>query len=136
MHANKKKGQKGYHVFCHPHFYLDNENTAVASILQGLRNINNIRKTIKSVDPDDRGDNHGPSDRDFLLLTSKQADNHLIKQVRDGILDTELEAEEVTMIFSQGRWSDYKITPLYKIFQNTGLISNKQKPLAVLFARV
>ena len=91
-----------------------------------------VKESIKSIDPDARvilfgsrarGDNKGTSDWDFLILTSKQADDHIKRTIRDRVLDTELEAEEFisTIIFSQDKWSDYQITPLYKNISKDGV---------------
>jgi predicted nucleotidyltransferase len=84
-----------------------------------------VKQSIRSVDPDAkvilfgsraRGDNKSSSDWDFLILTSHKADESTKRQIRDVLIDTELEAEEVisTLIFPQDKWSDYQITPLYK----------------------
>lgn len=91
-----------------------------------------VKHTIKSVDPGAhiilfgsraRGDNDRSSDWDFLVLTSCNADESIKKQIRDQLIDTELEAEEVisTLIFSQDKWSDYMITPLYKNIAKEGV---------------
>ena len=91
-----------------------------------------VKQTIKSIDPDARvilfgsrarGDNKVTSDWDFLILTSRQVDEQIKQTIRDRVLDTELEAEEVisTIIFSQDRWSDYQITPLYKNISKDGI---------------
>jgi predicted nucleotidyltransferase len=84
-----------------------------------------VKESIKLIDPKARvilfgsharGDNKVTSDWDFLILTSHQVDEPLKKQIRDRLIDTELEAEEVisTLIFSQEKWRDYQVTPLYK----------------------
>ncbi|MFC2080416.1 nucleotidyltransferase domain-containing protein, partial [Bacteroidota bacterium] len=81
-----------------------------------------VKQSIKSVDPDARvilfgsrarGDSNKTSDWDFLVLTSRQADEYIKRQIRDRVLDTELEAEQVisTVIFSKEKWSEYQITP-------------------------
>ena len=91
-----------------------------------------VKESIKSVDPNARvilfgsrarGDDKISSDWDFLILTSKKADDSIKKQIRDSVLDTELEAEEVisTIIFSQDKWADYQITPLYKNILKDGV---------------
>ena len=91
-----------------------------------------VKDSIKSIDPNARvilfgskarGDSKVSSDWDFLILTSKQADEYIKRQIRDRVLDTELEAEEVisTIIFSQEKWSDYQITPLYKNILKDGV---------------
>jgi uncharacterized protein len=91
-----------------------------------------VKKTIRSVDPKARvilfgsrarGDNNKISDWDFLVLTSKKADEMMKREIRDRLIDIELEAEQVisTIIYSQNQWSDYKITPLYKNVHKEGL---------------
>jgi predicted nucleotidyltransferase len=91
-----------------------------------------VKESIKSIDPDARvilfgsrarGDNKRNSDWDFLILTSHLVDEPMKRQIRDRLIDTELEAEEVisTLIFSQDKWSDYQITPLYKNISKDGV---------------
>ena len=91
-----------------------------------------VKKSIKSIDPDARiilfgsrarGDDSLNSDWDFLILTSRKIDDYTKRQIRDILIDTELEAEEVisTIIFSKDRWNDYKITPLYKNISKYGV---------------
>jgi uncharacterized protein len=91
-----------------------------------------VKQSIRSVDPDAkvilfgsraRGDNKSSSDWDFLILTSPTADELTKRQIRDVLIDTELEAEEVisTLIFPQDKWSDYQITPLYKNIAKEGV---------------
>lgn len=91
-----------------------------------------VKESIKSIDPmariilfgsKARGDSKNLSDWDFLILTSKQADEITKRKIREGLIDTELEAEEVisTLIFSQERWDDYQITPLYKNISKDGI---------------
>jgi predicted nucleotidyltransferase len=84
-----------------------------------------VKESIRSIDPKAkiilfgsraRGDNNKQSDWDFLILTSSQVDDGKKKEIRNKLIDTELEAEEVisTLIFSQTRWQDYVVTPLYQ----------------------
>ena len=91
-----------------------------------------VKQSIKSVDPNARiilfgsrarGDNKSSSDWDFLVLTSHQVDESVKRQIRDRLIDTELEAEEVisTLIFSQDKWRDYQITPLFKNISKDGV---------------
>ena len=91
-----------------------------------------VKESVKSIDPNARiilfgsrarGDNNRSSDWDFLILTSCLVDESMKRQIRDRLIDTELEAEEVitTLIFSQDKWSDYQITPLYKNILNDGV---------------
>jgi len=91
-----------------------------------------VKDSIKSIDPKARvilfgsrarGDYKGASDWDFLILTSHQVDENTKRQIRDRLLDTELEAEEVisSIIFSQDKWRDYQVTPLYKNISKDGV---------------
>jgi uncharacterized protein len=91
-----------------------------------------VKESVKSIDPNARvilygsrarGDNKITSDWDFLILTSHQVDEPIKKQIRDRLIDTELEAEEVisSLIFSQEKWTDYQITPLYKNISKDGV---------------
>ena len=91
-----------------------------------------VKQSIKSIDPDARvilfgsrarGDNKSSSDWDFLILTSDKADESLKRQIRDRLIDTELEAEEVisTIIFSQDKWKNYHVTPLYREIVKDGV---------------
>ena len=94
--------------------------------------INRVKKAVRSVDPKARvilfgsrarGDNSKISDWDFLILISMQADENIKRQIRDRLIDIELDAEQVisTIIYSQDQWSDYKVTPLYKNVYREGL---------------
>jgi predicted nucleotidyltransferase len=84
-----------------------------------------VKETVKALDPEARvilfgsnarGDFRTSSDWDFLILTSSNPTQQYKKAIRDRLIDTELEAGEVisTIIFSQSKWQDYSITPLYK----------------------
>ena len=94
--------------------------------------IYNVKESIKMLDPQARiilfgsrarGDSKTNSDWDFLILTSLQVNEKLKRQFRTGLIDTELEAEEVisTLIYSQEQWNKYKITPLYKNVAKEGV---------------
>lgn len=85
---------------------------------------NKVKQSVGAIDPNARvilfgsrarGNNNTISDWDFLILTSVQTNETLKRQIRDRLIDTELEAEEVisTIIYSQEKWEDYKVTPLY-----------------------
>jgi uncharacterized protein len=85
---------------------------------------NKVKESIRAIDPNARvilfgsrarGNDKTISDWDFLILTSIQSNETLKRQIRDGLIDTELEAEEVisTIIYSQEKWENYKFTPLY-----------------------
>ena len=91
-----------------------------------------VKQSVKAVDPNARvilfgsrarGDHQRTSDWDFLILTSREADEPMKQQIRDRLIDTELEAEEVisAIIFSQTKWKGYQITPLYKNIAKEGL---------------
>ena len=91
-----------------------------------------VKESIKSIDPKARvilfgsharGDHRNTSDWDFLILTSLHANESLKRRIREKLIDTELEAEQVisTLIYSQERWSDYQITALYKNITKDGV---------------
>ncbi len=93
---------------------------------------NKVKESVRAIDPNARvilfgsrarGNNIPISDWDFLILTSIQTDEKLKRQIRDRLIDTELEAEEVisTIIYSQEKWEDYKVTPLYINIQRDGI---------------
>jgi uncharacterized protein len=84
-----------------------------------------VKESIRKLDPRARvilfgsrarGDSKTNSDWDFLIISSLQVNEKIKRQFRTGLIDTELEAEEVisTLIYSQEQWNKYKITPLYK----------------------
>ena len=69
-----------------------------------------VKESVRSLDPDARvivfgsrarGDNKPTSDWDFLILTSGPVNDQLKRKIRSGLIDTELEAEEVisTLIY-------------------------------------
>ena len=87
--------------------------------------ISSVKATVRSVDPlarvilfgsRARGDNNKFSDWDFLILVSQEANERVKGQIRDSLIDTELEAEQVisTIIYSQDQWPNYQITPLFQ----------------------
>lgn len=91
-----------------------------------------VKQSIKMIDPDARvilfgsrarGDNKITSDWDFLILISQHIDEQEKKRIRDKLLDTELEAEEVisSLIFSKEKWNSYRVTPLYKNISRDGI---------------
>ena len=93
--------------------------------------ISSVKGTVRSIDPQAkiilfgsraRGDDQHGSDWDFLILVSKEATEDFKSKIRDSLIDTELEAEQVisTIIFSQKQWPDYSITPLYKNISKEG----------------
>ena len=92
----------------------------------------NVKVAIRSIDPDAeiilfgskaRGDDKSTSDWDFLILTSMSADEKTKSSIREKLIDTELEAEEVisTLIYSKEAWKQYKNTPLYYNIKNEGV---------------
>lgn len=92
----------------------------------------NVKEAIKSIDPEAkvilfgskaRGDDKSSSDWDFLVLTSSSVDEKTKTKIREKLIDTELEAEEVisTLIYSKKVWNQYKNTPLYFNIQNDGI---------------
>lgn len=94
--------------------------------------ISSVKATVRSVDPlarvilfgsRARGDNNKFSDWDFLILVSQEANERLKSQIRDSLIDTELEAEQVisTVIYSQDQWPNYQITPLFQDIVKEGL---------------
>jgi uncharacterized protein len=91
-----------------------------------------VKVSVRTIDPKARvilfgsrarKDYMPTSDWDFLILTSRRADEYLKKRIREVLLETELEAEEVisSIIFSQDKWSDYQVTPLYKNISKDGV---------------
>lgn len=91
-----------------------------------------VKESIRAIDPKARvilfgsrarGDSNPSSDWDFLVLTSRPIDNYTKKLIRDSLLDAELEAEQVisSIIFSQEKWQDYQVTPLYKNVSKDGV---------------
>jgi predicted nucleotidyltransferase len=91
-----------------------------------------VKESVRSIDPKARvilfgsrarGDNKPTSDWDFLILTSLQANEKMKRKIRTSLIDAELEAGEVisTIIFSQDRWQEYLVTPLYKNVLKEGL---------------
>jgi len=94
--------------------------------------ISSVKATVRSVDPlarvilfgsRARGDNNKFSDWDFLILVSQEANERVKSQIRDSLIDTELEAEQVisTVIYSQDQWPNYQITPLFQNIAKEGL---------------
>ena len=69
-----------------------------------------------------RGDNRTDSDWDFLILTDLPENRKTKDIFRELIFDTELELEEPisTIIHNKSVWTDYEVTPLYKIIQKEG----------------
>lgn len=93
---------------------------------------NRVKQSVKSIDPrariilfgsKARGDDNIASDWDFLILTSIKIDEKKKKIIRENLIDTELEAEEVisTIIYSQDKWNDYRLTPLYNNISKDGI---------------
>jgi predicted nucleotidyltransferase len=94
--------------------------------------ISSVKATVRSIDPlarvilfgsRARGDNNNFSDWDFLVLVSQEANERLKSQIRDSLIDIELEAGQVisTVIYSQEQWPNYQITPLFQNIEKEGL---------------
>ena len=94
--------------------------------------ISKVKDSIRSIDPSARvilfgsrarGDGYPSSDWDFLILVSKEATERFKRQIRDGLIDTELEAGQVisTVIYSQDQWPNYRVTPLYQNIAEEGV---------------
>jgi predicted nucleotidyltransferase len=94
--------------------------------------ISSVKATVRSIDPlarvilfgsRARGDNNNFSDWDFLVLVSQEANERLKSQIRDSLIDVELEAGQVisTVIYSQDQWPNYQITPLFQNIEKEGL---------------
>ncbi|MBN1953074.1 MAG: nucleotidyltransferase domain-containing protein [Bacteroidales bacterium] len=94
--------------------------------------ISSVKATVRSIDPlarvilfgsRARGDNNNFSDWDFLVLVSQEANERLKSQIRDSLIDIELEAGQVisTVIYSQDQWPNYQITPLFQNIEKEGL---------------
>jgi uncharacterized protein len=84
-----------------------------------------VKESIRKLDPRARvilfgsrarGDSKTNSDWDFLIISSLQVNEKLKRQFRTGLIDTELDAEEVisTIIYSKNEWNDYQFTPFYR----------------------
>ncbi len=94
--------------------------------------LNKVKSGIYSVDPNAkivlfgsraRGDEAKESDWDFLILTSKKADEKLKQSFRDKIFYTELETEQPisTIIYSYSQWEKLKITGFYQNVSQDGI---------------
>ena len=91
-----------------------------------------VKESVKKIDPrakvilfgsKARGDNTKDSDWDFLILTSHKVNEKLKRVIRENLIDTELEAEEVisTIIYSKSSWYNYKNTPLFENISSEGI---------------
>jgi uncharacterized protein len=91
-----------------------------------------VKESIRKLDPRARvilfgsrarGDSKTNSDWDFLIISSLQVNEKLKRQFRTGLIDTELDAEEVisTLIYSQDEWNDYQFTPFYRNIAKEGV---------------
>jgi len=91
-----------------------------------------VKESIRKLDPRARvilfgsrarGDSKTNSDWDFLIISSLQVNEKIKRQFRTGLIDTELEAEEVisTIIYSKNEWNDYQFTPLYRNIAKEGV---------------
>ena len=93
--------------------------------------ISRVKGTVRSIDPmakvilfgsRARGDDHQSSDWDFLILVSQEATEQYKGLIRDSLIDTELEAEQVisTVIYSKDQWPNYQVTPLFQNIAKEG----------------
>jgi len=91
-----------------------------------------VKESIRKLDPRARvilfgsrarGDSKTNSDWDFLIISSLQVNEKIKRQFRTGLIDTELEAEEVisTIIYSKNDWNDYQFIPLYRNIAKEGV---------------
>jgi len=91
-----------------------------------------VKESIRKLDPRARvilfgsrarGDSKTNSDWDFLIISSLQVNEKIKRQFRTGLIDTELEAEEVisTIIYSKNEWNEYQFTPLYRNIAKEGV---------------
>ena len=91
-----------------------------------------VKESVKKIDPQAkvilfgskaRGDANKDSDWDFLILTSQRVNEKLKRTIREKLIDTELEAEEVisTLIYSKKSWLNYKNTPLFENISSEGI---------------
>ena len=91
-----------------------------------------VKESVKKIDPQAkvilfgskaRGDANKDFDWDFLILTSQRVNEKLKRTIREKLIDTELEAEEVisTLIYSKKSWLNYKNTPLFENISSEGI---------------
>jgi uncharacterized protein len=91
-----------------------------------------VKESVRKIDPKAkvilfgskaRGDSKKDSDWDFLILTSQKVNEKLKRTIRENLIDTELEAEEVisTIIYSKKSWLNYKNTPLFESINSEGI---------------
>ena len=93
--------------------------------------ISRVKGKVQAIDPGAkvilfgsraRGDQNPSSDWDFLILSSKKTTPQFKREIRNSLIDTELESEQVisTIIFPLDTWQDYRITPLFQSIQKGG----------------
>ncbi len=91
-----------------------------------------VKESVRKIDPKAkvilfgskaRGDSKKDSDWDFLILTSQEVNEKLKRTIRENLIDTELEAEEVisTIIYSEKSWLNYRNTPLFENIISEGI---------------
>ena len=91
-----------------------------------------VKESVRKIDPKAkvilfgskaRGDSNKNSDWDFLILTSQKVNEKLKRTIREILIDTELEAEEVisTIIYSKNTWINLKNTPLAENIRQEGI---------------
>jgi predicted nucleotidyltransferase len=93
--------------------------------------ISSVKKKVKAIDPGAkvilfgsraRGDQNPNSDWDFLILSSRNTTPQFKRDIRNSLVDTELESEQVisTIFFPLETWPNYRITPLFQNIEKEG----------------
>jgi predicted nucleotidyltransferase len=93
--------------------------------------ISRVKGKVKAIDPGAkvilfgsraRGDQNPNSDWDFLILTSRSITPQFKREIRNSLIETELESEQVisTKIYPLATWPNYRITPLYQNIEKEG----------------
>ena len=91
-----------------------------------------IKNAVMELDPDARiilfgsrarGDSEKESDWDLLILTSIPASEENKRNIRNHLLEVELETEQAisTLIHHNDHWKNYSITPLYEVIEKEGI---------------
>lgn len=93
--------------------------------------ISSVKGKVKAIDPGAkvilfgsraRGDQNPNSDWDFLILSSRNTTPQFKREIRNSLVDTELESEQVisTIIYPLETWPNYRITPLFQNIEKEG----------------
>lgn len=71
-----------------------------------------------------RGDAKDVSDWDFLILLNGRVNEEIKANIRNKLLETEIENEQVisTIIYSKENWQNLSITPLFKNIDKEGIL--------------